>query len=47
MRTRRVSEILKIKNHDVEYVRSFKCLWTAISNTNNETEEIKAAKQIH
>jgi len=41
-RTRRISKILTIKDHDIEDVRSFKYLGTAISNTNDKTEEIKA-----
>jgi hypothetical protein len=41
-RKRRINKILTIKNHDIEVVRSFQYLGTANSNTNNETEEIKA-----
>ena len=41
-RTRIRSEILAIKDHDAEVVRSFKCLGTVINNTNEEAEEIKA-----
>jgi hypothetical protein len=33
---------LTIKDHDIEDVRSFKYLGTAINNTEDETEEIKA-----
>ena len=40
-RTRRISEILTFKDHDIEVVRSFKYLGTAINNINYETEEIK------
>jgi hypothetical protein len=42
MRTRRISEILTLKDHGIEVVRSFKYLGTVINNTNYETEEIKA-----
>jgi len=41
-RTRRIPEIFKIKDHDIEVVKSFKYLGTEINNTNDETEEIKA-----
>jgi hypothetical protein len=41
-RKTRISEILAIKDHDIEVVTSFKYLGIAISNTNDETEEIKA-----
>jgi len=34
--------MLAIKDHDIEVVRSFKYLGTAISNTNEEAAEIKA-----
>jgi hypothetical protein len=33
---------LTIKDHDIEAVRSFKYLGTAINNTNYKTKEIKA-----
>jgi hypothetical protein len=50
-RTRIISEILAIKDHDIEVVRSFKYLGTVISNTNEEAEEIKvrilAANRVH
>ena len=42
-RTRRISEILAITGHDIEAVRNFKNLQTVNNNTNDETEEIKAA----
>jgi len=35
-RTRRISEILTLKDHDIEY------LGTVINNTNDETDEIRA-----
>jgi hypothetical protein len=41
-RKRGTSEILAIKDHDIEVVTSFKYLWIAINNTNDGTEEIKA-----
>jgi hypothetical protein len=41
-RTGRTSEILTLKDHDIEVVRSFKYLGTVINNTNDEAEEIKA-----
>lgn len=41
-RKRRISEILAIKDRDVEVVTSFKYLGAAITNTNGETEERKA-----
>jgi hypothetical protein len=41
-RTRKIRDLLTIKDHDIEVVRSFKYLGTEINNTNNETEEIKA-----
>jgi hypothetical protein len=41
-RQRRISEIFAIKDHDFEVVTSFKYLGTAIINSNDETEEIKA-----
>jgi hypothetical protein len=41
-RTRIRSQILAIKDHDIELVRSFKYLGTVISNINEEAEEIKA-----
>ena len=40
--TRIISEILPIKDHDIELVRSFKYLGTVIGTTNGEAEEIKA-----
>jgi hypothetical protein len=40
-RTRRISEILTLKDDDIEVVRNFRYLGTVINNT-NETEEIKA-----
>jgi hypothetical protein len=40
--TGRISEILTLKDHDIEVVRSFKYLGTVINKTNDETEEIKA-----
>jgi hypothetical protein len=33
---------LTIKDHDIDVVRRFKYLGTAINNTNDETEEVKA-----
>jgi len=42
-RTRRIREILTIKDHNIEVVRSFKYLETEINNTNDETEEIEAS----
>jgi hypothetical protein len=36
-RTRRIRKILTIKDDDIEVVRSFKYLGTAINNTNDET----------
>ena len=41
-RTRTISEIMAIKDHDIEVVRSFKYLGTVIGNANEEAEEIKA-----
>jgi len=41
-RTRKIPEIFKIKDHDIEVVKSFKYFGTEINNTNDETEEIKA-----
>jgi len=41
-RTRRISETLAVTDHDIEAVRSTKCLGTVNNNTNDETEEIKA-----
>jgi hypothetical protein len=41
-RKRRISEILAIKDHDIEVVTSFTHLGTAIDNTNGESEELKA-----
>ena len=41
-RTRRMSEILTIKDHNIEVIMSFKYMETLINSTNNETEEIKA-----
>ena len=41
-RTRRISEILTLEDHDIEVVRTFKYLGTVINNTEDETEEIKA-----
>jgi hypothetical protein len=35
-RRRRISKIFKIKDHDIEVVRSFEYLWTVINNTNDE-----------
>jgi hypothetical protein len=43
-RTRRISKILTIKGHDIEVVKSFKYLGTAVNNTNDEADEIKARK---
>jgi len=40
----RISKILTIIDHDTEVVRSFKYMGTAVNNTNDETEEIKARK---
>ena len=40
-RTRRISEILTITDHDIEAIGSFKNLQTVNDNTNDETEEIK------
>jgi hypothetical protein len=37
-RTRIISEILPIKDHDIGLVRGFKYLGTVISNTNEEAE---------
>jgi len=41
-RTRRISEILAIKDNDIEVDRSFKYLGTLSKNTNDKSEEIKA-----
>lgn len=41
-RTSRISEILTVVNHEIEFVRSCKYRAAAISNTNDETEEIRA-----
>jgi len=35
-RRRRINKIFTIKYHDIEVVTSFKYLWTAINNTNDE-----------
>jgi len=40
-RTKRISEIFKIKDHGVEFVRSFKYLGTLINNTNDTRYKIK------
>jgi hypothetical protein len=40
-RTKRISEILAITDHDIEAIGSFKNLQTVNDNTNDETEEIK------
>jgi len=40
-RTRRISEILAITDHDIEATGSFKNLQNVNDNTNDETEEIK------
>ena len=40
-RTRTISEILAITDHDIETVGSFKNLWNVNHNTNDEIEEIK------
>ena len=40
-RRRRISGILAIKDHDIEAVRSFKYLGTAISNTDDEQKKSK------
>jgi len=40
-RTRRISEILVITDHDIEATGSFKSLHTVNDNTNDETEEIR------
>jgi hypothetical protein len=40
-RTRRIREILAIKDHDIEDDRSFIYLGTVISNTNDETKKSK------
>ena len=40
-RTRTISEILPITDHDIEAVGSFKNLRNVNDNTNDETEEIK------
>ena len=41
-RTRTISEILAITDHDIEGVGSFKNLQNVNDNNNDETEEIKA-----
>ena len=44
-RTRNIIEILTIEGHGTGDVRSIKYLGTAISNTNDETEDVKARIQ--
>jgi len=41
-RTRKISEILRVKMGDTEGVRNIEYLGTVISNTNDETEEVKS-----
>jgi hypothetical protein len=41
-RTRKISEILAITDHDIETDRSFKYLGTLSNNINDETEGKKA-----
>ena len=45
-RTRTISEILAITDHDIEAVGSFKNLQNVNDNTNDETEEIKTRIQL-
>lgn len=40
-RTRRISDILTIQDHDIEIVKGFKCLGTVKNNTDYEILEIK------
>jgi hypothetical protein len=40
--TRRISETLTSKDHDIETVRDFKYMGTVINTNNDEIEEIKA-----
>ena len=46
-RTRRISEILAITDHDIGAIGSFKNLQTVNDNTNDETEETKARITLH
>jgi len=41
-RRRKISETLTVKGRGTECVRNIKYLGTVISNTNGETEEVKA-----
>jgi hypothetical protein len=44
-RTRKINEILTVKGRGTECVRNIKYLGTVISNTNDETEEVKGRTQ--
>jgi len=41
-RTRRISEIFTVVDHDIEFVRSYKYFGATINNTNDETQAIRA-----
>jgi hypothetical protein len=45
-RTRRISEILAVVDHEIDVVRSCKYFGAAINNTNFETQEIRAGSLV-